>query len=296
MSISIVIASKVGPPFLYNCLHSLASQAGQMQAEVIVVSCGNEPWVEAVACEFPWVRLLKRPAPATVPSLRREGVLAATRDFVAIIEEHCIAGERWLEEAWKALAGGHYGAVGGPVLDNNYRRLRDWVVYFCEYNGYLPPAPDAETWDLNGANIAYRRELLLKHERSLEGGYWEATLHPILLAEGVKFRSLPQMIVRHCGPFGFLYYLRQRYWFSRAFAGARAARLPLARRALYLAAAPVVPALLWARMAARVWRKRCRRGWFAASLPLIAVALTAYVAGEWVGFLAGPGDALLKVE
>jgi hypothetical protein len=29
---------------------------------------------------------------------------------------------------------------------------------------------------------------------------------------------------------------------------------------------------------------------------LIAVALLAYVAGEWVGYLAGPGDALLKVE
>jgi hypothetical protein len=118
----------------------------------------------------------------------------------------------------------------------------------------------------------------------------------VLLAEGVIFRSLPEMVVRHCGPFDFLYYLRQRYWFSRAFAGARAVRLPTSRRAAYLAAAPLVPGLLLARMALRVWRKRCRRAWFAASLPLIAVALTAYVAGEWVGYLAGPGDALLRVE
>jgi hypothetical protein len=37
-------------------------------------------------------------------------------------------------------------------------------------------------------------------------------------------------------------------------------------------------------------------GKFAASLPLFVPALTALVAGEWVGYLAGPGDALSKVE
>lgn len=296
MSTSIVIASKVGPPFLTHCLRSLESQAGEMRAEVIVVTCADAPWVEAIARDFPRARLLRLPGPATVPALRREGVLAATGDVVAVIEEHCVAGERWLEEAVKALAAGPYGAVGGPVADNNYRRLRDWVVYFCEYNGYLPPAPDAETWDLNGANIAYRRQLLVKHQALLDGGYWEATLHPVLRAEGVAFRSVPGMVVRHCGPFDLLYYLRQRYWFSRAFAGARAGQLPFLHRAAYLAAAPVIPALLLWRMGLRVWRKRCRRGRFLASVPLIALALTAYVVGEWVGYLAGPGDALLKVE
>ena len=232
----------------------------------------------------------------TVPALRRRGVLQAQGDIVAIIEEHCVAGEGWLHQAVGALEGSAYGACGGPVVDNNYRRLRDWVVYFCEYNGYLPPFEEGETTDLNGANIAYRRHLLLRHERRLAEGYWEACLHPILLAEGVRFRSVPAMRVHHCGPFDLVYYLRQRYWFSRAFAGARRATLSPRRRLAYLTAAPLVPAALLARMAGRAWRKRCRRGWFLASSPLISVALLAYVAGEWIGYLVGPGDALLKVE
>jgi hypothetical protein len=104
------------------------------------------------------------------------------------------------------------------------------------------------------------------------------------------------MIVHHRGPFNLGYYLKQRYWFSRAYAGTRARDLPAARRLAYLAAAPAVPALLLARMALRVWRKRCRVGKFVISLPLFVPALAAFVAGEWVGYLAGPGDALSKVE
>jgi hypothetical protein len=35
---------------------------------------------------------------------------------------------------------------------------------------------------------------------------------------------------------------------------------------------------------------------FARSLPLLIPALIVYVAGECIGYVAGPGEALLKVE
>jgi hypothetical protein len=182
------------------------------------------------------------------------------------------------------------------VVDHAYARLRDWVVYFCEYNGSLPPAPDGEVCDLNGANIAYRRHVLMDHQPLLGEGYWEASLHPTLLATDVKFLSVPAMVVQHRGPFAFGYYLQQRYWFSRAFAGARAQTWPAWRRLAYLIAAPLLPAILSGRMARRIWRKRCHVGKFMQSLPLLIPVLTVFVAGEWMGYLAGPGDALSKVE
>jgi hypothetical protein len=49
-------------------------------------------------------------------------------------------------------------------------------------------------------------------------------------------------------------------------------------------------------MASRVVQKRCRVGKFVATLPLMIPALVVFVAGEWVGYLLGPGDALSKVE
>jgi hypothetical protein len=104
------------------------------------------------------------------------------------------------------------------------------------------------------------------------------------------------MVVRHCGPFPYGYYLRQRYLFSRAFAGVRAQNQGMAKRLAYVVAAPIMPLVLLARIATTVVRKRCRVGKFVAASPAIALALVVLVAGEWVGCVFGPGDALEKVE
>ena len=59
---------------------------------------------------------------------------------------------------------------------------------------------------------------------------------------------------------------------------------------------PLVPLVLFARMTTRVWRKRCHVLKFAMATPLVIPALAVLVAGEWVGYLLGPGHALAKVE
>jgi glycosyltransferase involved in cell wall biosynthesis len=291
---SVVIASIVGSPFIDDCLDSLERQAEECGAEVIVVACGTAEYAARIASKFSWVRVIHCAERETVPALRQRGVEEATGEIVAIIEEHCLAAPDWLKRAMETHARGEFGVVGGPVVDNGYPRLRDWVVYFCEYNNYLPPWQEGGAHDLGSANIAYSRAVLLKYRRLLGAGYWEAALHPQLMADGVKFHAVPSMVVYHRGPFNYKYYLQQRYWFSRAFAGAR--NLPLSRRVAYLLASPLVPFLLLARMTLRVWGKRCHVDKFVQSLPLLVPVLAVYVYGEFIGYLAGPGDALLKVE
>jgi len=295
-SISVVIASKVGAPFIDQCLVSLSEQARELDAEVIVTAAGPETYAAGVQQRFPWVRVIHASELTKVPALRRRGVEAAHADYVAVIEEHCSAAPDWLAKALAAHARGRYAAVGGPIVDYDYDRIPDWVVYFLEYNGALPPAPAGETADLNDANIAYRRDVLLAHVALLGEGYWPMTLHPTLLASGMKFLSVPDMVVHHRGPFRFGYYLRQRYLFSRAFAGVRAQNESLLRRLIYVVAAPLVPAYLLWRIAKTVLKKRCRVAQFVRSLPLLGPALIVLVAGEWVGYVLGPGDALSKVE
>jgi glycosyltransferase involved in cell wall biosynthesis len=294
--VSVVIASLVGAPFIDDCLASLERQANDCDAEVIVVACGPSEYAARIACNFPWVRVISRTTRETVPELRKCGVEEAAGEVVAIIEEHCLAAPDWLSRLIEAHAGGEYGVVGGPVVDYAYLRLRDWVVYFLEYNGYLPPWREGEEHDLGCANIAYSRALLVKYQKCLEDGYWEAGLHPRLIADGVKFRPVPQMQVHHSGPFDYGYYLQQRYWFSRAFAGCRSQQLPVSRKIAYVVTAPLLPFLLLARMAKRIVGRHCQVRKFAQSLPLLIPAVFVYVAGEFVGYLAGPGDALSKVE
>src|SRR5262249_8600049 len=140
--ISVVIASIVGAPFIDECLLSLEDQARECGAEVIVVACGDSAYAERIRRKFSWVRVIHRAERETIPDLRRRGVKEAQGSIIAIIEEHCLAARDWLQAAIDGHAGGSYGVVGGPVVDHAYERILDWVVYFCEYNGYLPPWQD----------------------------------------------------------------------------------------------------------------------------------------------------------
>ncbi len=294
--ISVIIASKVGAPFIDQCLESIRAETRMLDAEVIVVAAGAADYAARLARDFPWTRVVHAPDVRKVPALRRRGLEQSSGDHIAIIEEHCSAKDDWLTKGIAAHARGRYAAVGGPVADFDYDRLPDWAVYFMEYNSALPPWRAEETAHLHDVNIMYRRDALVAHAELLGEGYWPMTLHPTLIAEGGKFLSVPDMLVYHRGPFPFAYYLHQRYLFSRAFAGVRARNQSALKRWAYLVGGPLVPFFLLARMSATVMKKRCRVGKFLRALPLLGPAVVVLVAGEWVGCLLGPGDALSEVE
>jgi glycosyltransferase involved in cell wall biosynthesis len=295
-TVSVVIASGAGGDFLPRCLDSLRAQAEEQGAEVLVVDrCGGET-AARIRRDYPFVTVIPaggEPRPS-VPQLRKIGALRARADIVAIIEEHCVAPPNWLATIREAMRPDD-AAISGPILDNNFRRVRDWVVYFSEYNNYLPPWPDGERSTLSGANIAYRRDLLVRHQDVLETGYWEVVLHPLLAQDG-KLRAVCAMGIHHTGPFDYLYYLEQRYLLSRVWGGTQKDRVSPLKRLIYLVAAPAFPALLLARTAQRVFSKGRRIGRFLQAIPLMVPVACVYVWGEWLGYLSGPGDALERVE
>jgi hypothetical protein len=104
------------------------------------------------------------------------------------------------------------------------------------------------------------------------------------------------LVVFHTGPFKFFYYLRQRFLFSRAFAGIRRAHVSPLFRVAYLFLMPALIPLLLGRTAMRVFAKRHRIDKFIQVLPHMIPITATYVFGEWVGFLAGPGHSLSKIE
>lgn len=293
--LSIIIASCVGPPFITRCLDSLSKQRNQAELEFIVVDRAGGDIADKIERDYPWVTLIRRPPGESVPDLRRYAIKVAKADYVAIIEEHCVASDDWIATILRCIKD-RAAAIGGVVQHANYKRLMDWAVYFTEYNSYMPPVERGKTYDICAANCVYRRELLMQHLPASGSGYWEASLNPALLAQGEYFLSEPNLVVYHTGPFGFFYYLRQRFLFSRAFAGTRRASVSAGFRIAYLILAPLLIPLLWVRMASRVSAKRHQIGKFMQVLPHMIPITTTYVMGEWVGFLAGSGDSLAKIE
>lgn len=295
-SISILIASGAGGDFLPRCLDSLRAQVANGSAEVIVVDRCGEDVVEGIEKNYPFATVIRanlghRPS---VPEMRMIGVRQAKGDIVAVIEEHCTAPSHWLETIRTSFRDGD-SAIGGPILDNDYPRLQDWVVYFSEYHNYLPPWPDGDRYALNGANIAYDRRKLLKYKDVLNSGYWEVVLHPLLAKEGA-FRSISKMGVHHTGPFGYGYYLGQRYLLSRVWGGTRREKETRFRRLFYLLSAPALPFFLLGRITSRVFNLERLQKKYIAAMPLLVPVVLAYVLGEWLGYLLGVGNALERVE
>lgn len=295
-SVSVVVASGAGGEFLFRCLASLAPGAKAAGAELIVVDRLGDATRARIAAEFPTVQVIaapREPRP-TVPQMRRIGVEAARGSIVAVLEEHCTAPAHWIETISTAFTE-QDAALGGPILDSNYTRLRDWCVYFSEYHNYMPPWGDVERYALNGANIAYDRAKLLRHRSVLDSGYWEVVLHPLLVRDG-KFRALDALGAHHEGPFDYRYYLGQRYLLSRVWGGTQKDLVPLTKRLAHLVLGPIFPLFLFARVTSRVLERRHYLGRYLATLPLLVPAWFCYSFGEWLGYLIGPGRALEEVE
>ena len=114
--------------------------------------------------------------------------------------------------------------------------------------------------------------------------------------DGVTLYCRPSIQVGHKKHFTVWEYLSQRYLYSRSYMGGRVAGTGLPKRLAYGLAAWALPPVLFSRTVARIWRKGVHRGEFLRSLPLIALFVTGWAAGEVVGAWFGPGDALGKVK
>lgn len=293
--LSIVIASCVGPPFISRCLESIDRQRKAAEVEVIVVDRAGGEVAADIRRDYPWARLIGAPAGTPIPDLRRTGVQEASADFVAIIEEHCVARNDWIAAILRCTQS-DAAAWGGPVCDADYDRRTDWAMYFTEYNAYMPPFERGPTRDICAVNCVFRRDALLRHLPPPGGGFWEAGLNRALAAAGERIVAEPDMVVYKTGPFPLEYYLRQRYLVSRAFAGDRRRTASPLFVIAYLMLAPLVPWVLLWRIGRRVRAKRARFDQFLRALPVLVPASIAYVWGEWVGLLLGPGESWKRIE
>jgi GT2 family glycosyltransferase len=293
--VSVVIASVNGPSYLERCLASLSSQRGNIRGEVIVVDCYGGEIQDLVTHKYPWVKLLSFSERLTIPRLRAIGIAHSTGQFVAITEDHCIPADDWYERIVACLEGS-YVAVGGAVENASTEHLVDWAVFLCEYYRQVNPIPKGEVDDVAGMNVAYKREALDGLQDLLAAGRWENFFHARLRANGFRLYSDPAMLIYHRKSFSVTGFLAQRFHYGRAFAGMRVDGATVSRRAIFGMGTVLLPPVLIGRIASQVVSRRRHRLVFLRCLPLLSLFVVSWAAGECVGYLAGPGDSLARVE
>lgn len=295
--ISVVIASVNGPEHLGECLDALEQQSLRGQMEIVVADRCGDAVARLVQERHPAVRLLSLAGSKSVPELRAAAIREAHGQIVAITEDHCLAPADWCAQMLRAHQERN-GIIGGAVENHpSLAGVMNWGAFFCEYARFMNPVPDGEAENIPGNNISYRREFLTHVSDLLEQGtFWEESLNARLREKGIHCYSDPKVVVFHKKGFRLGEFLSQRYHYSRSFAGIRVKDAAAWRKLAYAAFCPVLPALLMARIVGSAWRKHRHRDKLIQAVPLLLLFTAVWAWGELVGYLAGPGESLRKVE
>ena len=292
--LAVVVPSVNGWGDLEGCLRALADQQGDPALEIIVVERVGPSVRQRIAETFPDVSVIEVPAATTIPAMRAAAFEAASAPIVGVIEDHVIVPPEWTRQMLEVHAEGAR-VVGGSVENAATGTIVEWASFLCEYSQCLAPEPGPADW-LTGNNVTYRRELLGDHRNVIAEGRWENRLHDALRESGVELTSRPEIRVGHKKHFGLGEYLSQRYLYARSYAGMRVEGAGPGRRLGYGAAALALPPLLFYRTIRGVLASGRHRSELVRSLPLIALFVTSWAAGEVVGYVAGSGDSLSRVR
>ncbi len=138
---------------------------------------------------------------------------------------------------------------------------------------------------MTGANVAYHRSVVAEVAAWASQGCWENVIHERLYAAGRRFRLVPAARIRQNQSYRLTAFCRDRFEHGRDYAATRGRGLPLWRRAALVAATPLLPALLAARIA-RLTDPEERRE-FGRALPATLTFLAAWCAGEAAGYVRG---------
>ncbi len=299
--LSVVVVSFNGASLLERCLTAIEQQTVRDDIEVVVVEArgAHHSVASDLRCRFPRMRWLSDPRAETVPQLRNLGIARSRGKVVALLEDDCIAPETWC----RSLLDAHRGpcaAVGGAVEPGHFGTAFDWAMYFFEYARFMPPVPAGDTRALPGTNVSYKRAALAElAQGGIEvpgqgDGFYEVFVHRALRQRGHRLRLDPALAVCNVNSWAPREVLISRFHHGRSFAAMRVAGRTLRTRIPLLGLAMLLPVIQTARIMKEVIVRR-RYLWRAGrALLWIVLLTTSWSLGEFVGYLAGPGNSLSR--
>lgn len=280
-------------------LDSLRQQQGNHRYEVIIGDRRNDEVSHEIDKNYSEVRRINAEVDTSLPVLRTTALGHAQGNYIIVTEDHCVPSLNWLENIAKAFESAPDGtiAVGGCVENGVYDSALDWATFFCEYSFFLQPVCEGLSNVLPGMNVAYRKEAFDGvHPDILTSGFWETTLHPLLLEKGHTLYSSNKIKLFHSKKFSLGLFLKQRFIYSRYYAGLR---FPASKRLHRLAACGatiLLPPLLFYRMIKQIRLKKRLRKELVQASPYLALFILVWAIGEMWGYAFGTRKALEAIE
>ena len=289
---SVIVPIRQASQTATRTLQQLSEQCKGLSAEVIAVISASDASVVDVP---PGVRFFRKEGLAGIPQLRRDALLEAAGEWIVITEDHCVFPAHWLR-GLVAFCEEQKGSVcGGPVA-NGRLTVSGWAQYFTRYSAFLPTRKSETTRGLPGNNACYPRELLFQNLDQLREGFWEAEFNSFLRKSGTGFYLQREACVIQDQRRGMWEYVPLRYRHGRCYGARRVQQISSTARLRLLLLCPILPFLLFIRIARSVLKHPYQPGSFALSLPLLMLYLVAWSAGEATGYVAGAGDSCCQTD
>lgn len=299
IALSVIVTVVGGTAFLPRCLRPLVAQAVGRSVEVIVPYDATVGDIDAVRAEFPQIAFLdlgaaETEAPAGSLAAAHElydrrracGLRVARGAVVALIEDYEVPAADWVEQVLTAHHLPH--TVIGGAVEHAGHGLLNWAVYLLDFGRYQRPLTEGFAAYLTDVNVSYKRAALDATRDLWAERYHEVTVHWDLARQGHTLWRRPQMVVsQDRGRLALGPTLAERFVWGRLFGTLRAREQSLAGRLAYAALSPLIPAVLLARVARKVFAGRRHRATFMAALPVTALLAAVWSLGEATGYVTG---------
>jgi hypothetical protein len=291
--ISLTVATVQGWPDIAAALETLTIAAKEAGGEVIVLDGSGHEAPTATEIGHP-VRWESR-AGESIFQLRDRAYRAARGDIVAVTEDHVHVPPDWAVRMMEAhRQHPEAAAIGGAVTNGATDSMMDWASFFVVQAYAAAPMRSGRATRLSGAvNVSYKRAALSDADTYEGMGAIDALHQRDLARQGAFLLNDDTIRVSHVQPLDFAATTTIHFHAGRTISGFRRKRMDAVQVAR-IVGAPIVPLARYVKAVAILAPKGYGRRLIACA-PAMLLLLYSQGVGQFVGYLAGPGDSPRRV-
>jgi hypothetical protein len=270
-------------------LDCVRAQTARDRIELVLVmpSSARDAEIESTLTGFARVSVVELATIHPIPHARAAGIRAASAPVIFLGETHSFP-NAGLAEALIAAHESEWDAVIPALSNANPESAWSWASFLMDYGTWHRGRGAGETGGGPTWNVAYRKSVLMEIDARLDSAMEHGDeLAVFLRSRGARSYFEPRAELEHANVERFRDWIEQRFVLGVLVAASRRKRWSSAKRLVYFAASPLIPAVILYRLKDTVKSLLVDRTLPRGAVAALVLGTIVRSAGEAVGYLRG---------